>query len=109
MPHIRLRGLTSDHAQKLNAPLVKELSQIIGSPEDHFTMELVPTNFFVRGKQTSGSPFAEVLWFARDSEIQKACAESITKKIKNLTPDQDVVVVFLELSKANYYENGEHF
>jgi hypothetical protein len=109
MPHIRLRGLNSDHVSKLNPALVKELSQIVGSPEDHFTFEHVKTDFYAQGKLVSGTPFVEVHWFPRDKNIQDACAKAITDKIKNLDPDLDVTVVFLELTPTRYYENGKHF
>lgn len=109
MPHIRLRGLSVDHTQKINAPLVKELSEIIGSPEDHFTFELVKTEFFVQGKVVSGNPFVEVLWFPRDQKIKDGCAKVITEKIKALGPEQDITIVFIEVSKKDYYENGKQF
>lgn len=109
MPHIRLRGLSSEQITNLNVPLIKELSAITESPENHFTFEHVQTNFFVEGKLSKGEPFIEVLWFARDQQVQDACAKVITNKIKMLTPDKDVTVIFIELSKISYYENGEHF
>lgn len=109
MPHIRLRGLSTENVIQLNVPLVKELSQIIGTPEEHFTFEHVQTNFFEQGKVTKGYPYIEMLWFFRNQEIQDACAKIITSRVKGLIPDQDVAVVFTELSKTGYYENGKHF
>lgn len=109
MPHIRLRGLNSEQISNLNTQLVKELSKITESPEDHFTVEHIQTNFFNDGKVSKGWPFVEVLWFARDQKIQDECAKAITNRIKGIVPDKDVTVIFVELSKTGYYENGEHF
>lgn len=109
MPHIRLRGLASDHVQKINTSLVKELSKIIGSLEDHFTFEYVSTQFFAAGKIVSGNPFIEVLWFPRPKEIQDACSKIITDKVKALVPNEDVTVLFIEVSRTGYYENGKQF
>lgn len=109
MPHIRLRGLSSGRVPDLNVSLIKELSKAVGSPVDHFTFEHVQTNYFVDGKPVEGEPFVEVLWFARDQQTQDACAKMITSTIKTLIPDKDITIIFIELTKTGYYENGEHF
>jgi hypothetical protein len=57
----------------------------------------------------SSYPFIEVLWFARSSEIQDHSAKIITEAVKQVTASTDVVVVFFELAKNSYYENGAHF
>jgi hypothetical protein len=109
LPHIRLRGLDSQTVEKLSSTLVPNLSKIVGSPQDHFTFELVETQFFSAGKVVAGNPFVEVLWFPRSQEIQDACAKVITESLRRLVSDLDITIIFVELSKNGYYENGNHF
>lgn len=109
MPHLRIRSLDSDQVAKLSTSLVAELAEITGAPADNFTLELVQTQFFQGGEVVASFPFVEVLWFQRPQAMQDACAVLITKRVKDVVPEQDVVVVFTELAKDGYYENGKHF
>ncbi len=109
MPHLRVRSLTPDQVAKLSTSLVSDLAEITGAPVDNFTMELVSTQFFQEGKVVTSFPFVEVFWFERPQAMQDACAALITKRVKDVVPEQDVVVVFTELAKDGYYENGKHF
>lgn len=109
MPHLRIRSLGSDQVANLSTSLVPDLAEITGAPIDNFTLELVPTQFFQDGKVVNSFPFVEVLWFERPQAIQDACAVLITKKVREVAPGQDVVVVFTKLAKNSYYENGMHF
>ncbi len=110
MPHIRMRSMTEDHVAKLSHVLTKELAAAANTDEDNFTFELIGTKFFTQGKTTKSFPFIEVLWFPRSQENKNACARIITDHIKELVgKEEDVVVVFTELTKESYYENGKHF
>lgn len=109
MPHLRFRGLTGPVVSLLSKELAGPLSEAVGSPQDHFTYEVIQTQYFFDGEYVGGSPFVEILWFAREQSIQNQVTEIITTQIKSLTPELDVVVVFTNLSKQSYYENGEHF
>lgn len=103
MPHIRMRALSQEQAQKLSTTLVKGLSDLTKSPIDNFTLELVSTQYF-----TDSYPFVEVLWFSRPQEMQDQCAKFITEQIKAID-SRDVTVVFQILTATAYYENGKHF
>ena len=109
MPHIRMRAITPEQAATLSSNLPSDLSQIIQTPIDNFTFELIETRFFEKGSISKAYPFIEVLWFARPQEVQDACARLITDKVKALVPENDVAVVFTVLNANAYYENGSHF
>lgn len=109
MPHVRMRSIKESDAAILSDSMVKDLAAIIQTSEDNFTFELVATKFFNKGTEVTSYPFIEVLWFERPQAIQDQCAKFITDKVKDLTRENDVVVVFLTLDKKSYYENGQHF
>lgn len=109
MPHIRLRSMTHEQAQNLSQTAVPELARLVQSPEDHFTVELIATTHFRQGQLATAAPFVEVLWFARAQDLQNQAAELLTEKIRALTQAEDIVVVFHELKRNAYYENGQHF
>lgn len=109
MPHIRIRSITAEEAQRLSLTLVPELANLVQAPEDHFTLELVATSYFAQGQVTPGSPFVEILWFARSQELQNKAAKLVSESLRAVTQAEDVVVVFHELKRSAYYENGEHF
>ena len=109
MPHIRMRAVTTEQAAALSSTLAQDLAQIIQTPVDNFTFELVETQFFENGAPSKAYPFIEVLWFARSQNVQDASARLITDKVKALIPEDDVVVVFTILKASAYYENGNHF
>ncbi|WP_413288153.1 DUF1904 domain-containing protein [Bdellovibrio sp. HCB337] len=109
MPHIRFRALQSQQVRQLSQELSPVLASAIQTSEDNFTFELIQTQFFSQGQETTSYPFVEVLWFARSQDVQDRCALIITEKVKTLTKAEDVVVVFSTLEKTAYYENGKHF
>ncbi len=109
MPHLRFRSVDKSVVQKMSVELPVVLANAMQTSADNFTFEFVETSFFENGKQISSYPFVEVLWFARNQEIQDRSAKMITDAVKQESSAADVVVVFVELSKNCYYENGEHF
>lgn len=86
-----------------------ELSEMTGAPEADFTIELVSTQAFAKGAKVEGEPLCEVLWFERPPEMCQKVAELITRKLKALRPESDIVVSFQVLPRAGYFENGRHF
>lgn len=109
MPHLRFRFLTEEKAAELSAKMVPELAQLTQTPVDHYTLELIPTKLFLGGKSVTGDPFCEVLWFDRGQDVQDKAAELITRHLRTLHPEGDLVVCFQPLLRAAYYENGRHF
>lgn len=109
MPHIRLRGMSSENVKRLSESLADELAPILETTKDNFTIELIQTQFFERGTAISGYPFCEVLWFERSEAHRQKCADWLTAMIKKITNAPDVAVVFCPIEKSNYFENGKHF
>lgn len=108
MPHLRFRSLTSAMVEQLSKDLPQPLAQCMGTTVDNFTFELIATQFFENGHGVTSYPFVEVLWFQRSQEVQDTAAQLITEAIKKSVAN-DVVVVFIDLAKQNYYENAKHF
>jgi hypothetical protein len=104
-----MRALSEKQVQELSSSLLGDLAEVTNSPEDNFTLELVQTQFFLKGQTTSGDPFIEILWFPRPQGIQDQVASMITERVQKLTKAAYVTVVFTELTKTHYYENGNHF
>lgn len=109
MPHIRVRAIPEPVVAALSETLLPELAKSTDTPVEHFTLELVHTQFFAAGKSAAGYPFVEVLWFEREQVMQDHAAFEITRQIQQHLPDADVAVVFKTIARHRYYDNGEHY
>ena len=109
MPHVRFRAVKKEDVQKLSQTLPSALAPVMSTAPDNFTFELVQTQFFSAGAPTESYPFVEVLWFARSQQVQDESAGIITQQLKQISPYEDVIVVFQVLPSQAYYENGTHF
>lgn len=108
MPHIRFRSVQADTVKKISEQAT-ELARLIQTSADNFTFELISTQFFEAGKDVRSYPFVEVLWFPRSQELKQKTAEFLTELIKKAEGPEDVCVVFMEINKENYFENGKSF
>ncbi len=102
MPHLRFRGFDEAKTEAATAALLPELSKIIGCPEDWFSAECVHTRFLTK----PALPTVEVVWFARDQSVQDAAARAIHEATR-AAGETAAVVMFIPVSKSDYYENGE--
>lgn len=112
MPHLRIRALQESAVQELSITLPKELSQILNTPEDNFTVEKIATHFYRHGKALSdveGDPMIEFLWFDRGPEVRASAAKKVTELVRAYTKSEYISVVFIDLPKENYFENGISF
>lgn len=112
MPHIRVRAMTDSDLKKLSQKLVKELSVIMNSAEENFTLEKIETVFYRDGAVKpfdQCDPMVEVHWFDRGPEIKSAAAKTITELVRECSKSEFIAVVFFDLSRENYFENGVHF
>lgn len=109
MPHIRIRGLSESAVQKISQILPQTLAPAMETTEDNFSVERVTTVFYKDGRVTEGDPMVEVHWFGRGQGVQDRCAQLITTALQPLTKSEFIAVVFIDLPKENYYENGQHF
>lgn len=108
MPHLRFRSVKVETVQKISQQS-SELASLIQTSADNFTFELISTQFFETGKSANSYPFVEVLWFSRSQELKQKTADFLTEKIKTFEEASDVCVVFNEIKKENYFENGKSF
>lgn len=109
MPHIRIRALSEEQVQGLSSQLCTELAQIIQTPEDNFTVELISSQFYSQNKPVQADPMVEVLWFDRGQDVQNRAAKRITEMLQEISASHFISVVFIPLLTRNYYENGQHF
>ncbi len=109
MPHIRIRALNESIVKNLSRELPVELAGLMQTPVENFSVELISTEFFKDGEVVQGDPMIEVLWFDRGQEIQNKAAEKITELVRKQVSAEYISVVFINLAKENYYENGKHF
>lgn len=108
MPQIKIRGIETDTIRSLSKTMVDELSILIQSPRDDFTVEVIHSTFILDGEVVSGYPFVEVAWFDRGQEIQDQVAQTISRLI-NQAGYPSVDIMFTVFDKSRYYENSEHF
>lgn len=109
MPHLRFRSVSHEVVQKASAQLPKLLSEIMSTDVENFSFEKIETQFFKDGNVVDSYPFVEVLWFSRNQEVKNQSAKCITDMINKEIGPVDIVVVFIDLNRESYYENGQHF
>lgn len=117
MPHIRMSGLDVPRVKALSAHLSQDLSKTIGCPIDWITFSVGnfgDGNIFCDGKIVRDTVFVHVEWFDRGSEVKDTVARIITdgifetKRCK-FSEIETVDVIFVDLKKEDYYENGQHY
>ncbi|KGK86217.1 hypothetical protein DP73_17110 [Desulfosporosinus sp. HMP52] len=108
MPQIKIRGIETDTIRKVSKIMLDELSALIQSPRNDFTLEVIHSTFILDEEVVQGYPFIEVAWFDRGQDIQDQVAQAISRII-NQAGYASVDIMFTVLDKVRYYENGEHF
>ena len=112
MPHLRFSGMLAAQVQTISKALVDDLATLVECPRDHFTLELLPSQFIFDGEMGGNAyPLIDVQWFDRGQTVQDKAAGIITHTVKSVLDDQqlDICVRFTTLKSDCYYENGEHF
>jgi phenylpyruvate tautomerase PptA (4-oxalocrotonate tautomerase family) len=59
--------------------------------------------------EDQGDPMVEVHWFDRGSEMKAQVAKKLTQVVQKYSKSEYIAVVFFDLPKTNYFENGQHF
>lgn len=109
MPHLRFRGVKKEEVKEISKNLVDILAEKVECPRDYFTLEYLETTFFFDNQEgANGYPFVEILWFDRGYEVRKEVAKITTDMLKQYNYNC-VTVIFTDLGKDRYFENGEHF
>jgi hypothetical protein len=108
MPALKLKAINEKKALTISKELIDELQELIQCPRDYFSIEVTQSKFVMDGKFVGGFPMVDVFWFDRGQEVQDNAAKIITKYIQSVGY-KSVDVIFHNLDKMKYYENGEHF
>jgi phenylpyruvate tautomerase PptA (4-oxalocrotonate tautomerase family) len=110
MPHLRIRALSDSAMKDLSLSLPQELAKILNTPEDNFTIEKIATTFYHQGQAVlEADPMIEFLWFERGVEVRDAAAQKVTELVRAHKKSEFITVVFVDLPKESYYENGVKF
>jgi hypothetical protein len=108
MPHLRFRGCNQSEVIEMNRRLISKLSDIVGCPQDDFTIEFIDSLFVFDGLEEGNKyPFVEILWFNRD-ELKQQVVDVINEMFAPYKHDY-VTVYFVNLNPGDYYENGKSF
>ena len=107
MPMLKFKGIPKEEILKKSTALTNELMEAIKCPRETLTIELLDTVFIADGKEVLSPTIVEVFWFSRSQEVQDEVAKIITKYFRDDRVFLDVI--FFELERNSYYENGTHF
>lgn len=109
MPHLRFRAVEPHIVKTLITPLLDELSTLLKASRSAFSFELINTQYFSE-VEVYPNPMVEILWFAREQDIQNQVAKSITNQMQLLLGvDVSIAVVFIPMLRSDYYLDGKHF
>ncbi len=103
MPQITVKGLTDEEMKRISTPLIPQLAEAIGCPEDWLILELSHSTFYSQGQQVKGFPIVEVSWFDRTDEVRQKVAQIIRDTV--LGQGYSLVqVIFTTLYQEKFYE-----
>lgn len=108
MPQIICRGLLEEEVCALSENLGGKLAEIVQVEPDWFVFEYINSKSFSMGKPLDKEVIIDLMWFDRGEEIKQKVQNEITDSIKRLNYNL-ITVIFHNLEKNSYFENGEHF
>ncbi len=114
MPHIKFEGLKKESVKRISQSLGSELAKVMDCPQDWISFFFVETAIFCCGEEAKDTVFIHVEWFDRGSEIKSAVSKIITDEIlqsgkAEFHGIETVDVIFVDMKKSDFFENGEHF
>lgn len=109
MPHLRFRGVSVSDLKTISTSLLDMLETLFESPRDWFTLEHQSGTFVFDGEVTQGETIVEVLSFDRGADAKKQTAVLLTELLKPYAVDGEVAVIFYDLERQNYFDNGESY
>ena len=107
MPMLKFKGINKEEVKKESKRMIDELVEIIECPRDYFTIELNDNVFVMDGEEVIPSPMIDIYWFDRGQEVQDKVAKALDEIFGGSRECSEVV--FYNLDKNCYYENGEHY
>ncbi|WP_373232494.1 DUF1904 family protein [Cohnella sp.] len=105
MPHLIIRGVSSESIRKISKQLIFDIASLCQCPQDHIILECLHTSAFYDGEQVSSYPFIEVNWFDRGQEVQDQVASCMDRHIRSLGI-AEAEVAFRIYEPDRYYTNG---
>lgn len=108
MPHLNFKNIERNKVKQLCNDLTAQLAKVIECPEDWITFNHIDSQTFVQGVENDEIVFVNVEWFPRTQEVQDKVA-SIIHNGATGTGAKEVVIIFHDLKKESYYEEGQHF
>lgn len=108
MPQIIFKGVPPELVKTMSTELLNQLSLLMNTPKDWFTLECMSSAFYFDGKQVNSDPIVEIRWFCRGQDVKNKTALTL-HNLLNHHGFGDTVVTFMAFAKEDYFENGEHF
>lgn len=108
MPQIIFKAVTEQTVAAISTDLTAQLSQIIDTPEEWFSVEYHPHVFYCKGEKVAHTPMVQVWWFERGQETQDLVAVAIDRLLREQGYTH-IEISFHPLERPKYYENGEHY
>lgn len=108
MPHLIIRGVSTEQVKSISKPLVQELAELCVCGTENFTLEIVHSTFIFDGDEVPGYPLIEVKWFDRGQEVQDQFARIVSNHVQSLGIPE-VEVAFSTFLESAYYLNGKYF
>lgn len=108
MPALKFKSIAAEKIRIISKKLIDELEELLKCPRSYFSLEISQSIYVKDGDFAPGNPVVEVAWFDREQELQDKAAKIITRYVNSIGINE-VDVIFIELNKNRYYENGEHF
>jgi hypothetical protein len=109
MPHLKFKGVAEQTVSTLSQSLLQDLAQALETTVDNFTFEYQPSTFYKNSIKSPVPPYVEVHLFNRAAQALHKTANLISSSIKSLENHDYVTVVFVEIPKSHYFEDGTHF
>lgn len=116
MPNMKCSGFEVDQVRELSGEVSETLAKVIECPIDWITFAVTSSDkeLFCNGQQLQNEVFVDVEWFDRGTEIKDKVASIITQGVRTIGKKgnlvfENITVVFTDLKKTDYYENGKHF
>lgn len=108
MPHLDLKNIERNKVKQLCKDLTPQLAQEIDCPEDWITFSHIESQTFVQGVENDEIVLVNIQWFSRSQEVQDKVASIVHDEVIE-TGAKEVVIIFNDLKKESYYEEGKHF
>lgn len=115
MPNFRFSGIDIPRIKELSKELTESLSKALDCPTDWITFSVGSFgdgNIFCNGEILKNEVFVHVEWFDRGEIVKDSVAKIITDGVLStkefkFAEIKNVTVIFRNIPKEDYYENGE--